>query len=163
MAVGDLAFYYTLYLWLSPGVRGGGYLVERWVRGCAAQIGCFFGLSGFPMAPFLFENWFRYRSHFCKIHNFRWIFPFSLPIGCLKVLMHPNLYGKKYWLVLKRVLQEANGFVIGCKFASSLVLLQGGGRNFGPHIRTQPKVEYPPRARCSWWPFAHIFCKKKTA
>ena len=36
----------------------GGYLVERWVRGCAAQIGCFFGLSGFAMAPFLFENWF---------------------------------------------------------------------------------------------------------
>ena len=78
------------------------------------------------------------------MHNFRWIFPFSLPIGCQKVLMHPNLYGKMYWLVLKRVLQEANGLVIGCKFASSLVLLQGGGRNFGPHIRAQPKVEYPP-------------------
>ena len=30
----------------------GGYLVERWVRGCAAQIGCFFGLSGLPMALF---------------------------------------------------------------------------------------------------------------
>ena len=29
-----------------------------------------FGLSGLPMAPFLFENWFGYRSHFCKIHNF---------------------------------------------------------------------------------------------
>ena len=65
----------------------GGYLVERWVRGCVAQIRCFFGLSGFPMAPFLFENWFRYRSHFCKMHNFRWIFPFSLPIGCQKVLI----------------------------------------------------------------------------
>ena len=50
---------------------GGGYLVERWVRGCAAQIGCFFGLSGFAMATFLFENWFRYRSRFCKMHNFR--------------------------------------------------------------------------------------------
>ena len=129
--------------WSPPEARGG-YLVERWVRGCAAQIGCFFGLSGFPMAPFLFENWFRYRSHFRKMHKFRWIFPFSLPIGCQKVLMHPNLYGKKYWLVLKRVLQEVNGLVIGCKFASSLVLLLGGGRNFGPHIRTQPKVEYPP-------------------
>ena len=32
--------------------RGGGYLVERWVRGSAAQIGFFFGLSGLPMAPF---------------------------------------------------------------------------------------------------------------
>ena len=54
---------------------GGYLLVERWVRGCAAQIGCFFGLSGFAMAPFLFENWFRYRSRFCKMHNFRWICP----------------------------------------------------------------------------------------
>ena len=26
--------------------------MERWVRGSAAQIGCFFGLSGLPMAPF---------------------------------------------------------------------------------------------------------------
>ena len=49
---------------ILPG--GGGYLVERWVRGCAAQIGCLFGLSGLPMATLLFENWFRYRSHFCK-------------------------------------------------------------------------------------------------
>ena len=31
---------------------GGGYLVEKWVRGCAAQIGCFFGLSGFFNGPF---------------------------------------------------------------------------------------------------------------
>ena len=52
-----------------------GYLVERWVRGCAAQIWYFFGLSGLSMAPFLFENWFRYRSRFCKMHNFRLIFP----------------------------------------------------------------------------------------
>ena len=37
------------YPYLCPG---GGYLVERWVRGCAAQIGFFFGLSGFPMALF---------------------------------------------------------------------------------------------------------------
>ena len=43
----------TLQGLLMPG---GGYSVERWVWGCAAQIGCFFGLSGLPMAPFLFEN-----------------------------------------------------------------------------------------------------------
>ena len=24
--------------------------MERWVRGCAAQMGCFFGLSGLPLA-----------------------------------------------------------------------------------------------------------------
>ena len=53
---------------------GGGYLVERWVRGCASQIGCFFSLSGLPMAPFLFENWFRYRSLFCKMHIFNEFF-----------------------------------------------------------------------------------------
>ena len=40
-----------------------------------------------------------------------------------KVLMHPNLHCKKHWLVLKRALQETNGFDIGSKFASSLVLL----------------------------------------
>ena len=28
--------------------------MERWVRGCAAQIGCFFGLSGLAMAPFFY-------------------------------------------------------------------------------------------------------------
>ena len=33
---------------------GGGYLVERWVRGCAVQMECLFGLSGLPMAPFCF-------------------------------------------------------------------------------------------------------------
>ena len=61
-------------------------LVERWVRGCAAQIGCFFGLSGLPMAPFLFENWFRNRSRFCEIHDYTkyMSFYFSLPIGCQK-------------------------------------------------------------------------------
>ena len=37
---------------------GGGVLSGKGVRGCAAQIGCFFGLSGFAMAPYLFENWF---------------------------------------------------------------------------------------------------------
>ena len=26
--------------------------MERWVRGCAAQIGCFSDLSGLPMGPF---------------------------------------------------------------------------------------------------------------
>ena len=58
-----------------PG--GGGYLVERWVQGCAAQIRCFVGLSGLPVAPFLFENWFRYRSYFCKMYNFQLIFPLA--------------------------------------------------------------------------------------
>ena len=32
-------------------------------------------------------------------------FPFGLPTGCQKVLMHPILHDKMYRLVLKRVLQ----------------------------------------------------------
>ena len=48
---------------------------------------------------------------------------FGLSTGCQKVLMHPNLHCKKHWLVLKRALKETNGFDIGSKFASSLVLL----------------------------------------
>ena len=38
--------------------RGGGYSVERWVRGCAAQIGCIFSLTGFSMTPFYFKTRF---------------------------------------------------------------------------------------------------------
>ena len=153
----------------------GGYLVERWVRGCAAQIGCFFGLSGFAMAPFFlkvgldigcvfakciifdeFFLWFIYRLSKTEMPDFRINSEFrifSLPISTVlfifspfwvnlskfthffrifewhslaplqKVLMHPNLHCKKHWLVLKRALQEMNGFDIGSKFASSLVLL----------------------------------------
>ena len=55
---------------LRNSTPGRGYLVERWVQGCAAQIGCLFGLSGLPMVPFLFENWFRFRSRFYKMLNF---------------------------------------------------------------------------------------------
>ena len=82
---------------LMDSFQMGGYLVKRWVRGCAAQIECFFSLSGLPMTPLLFENWFRYRSHFCKMHDFWWIFSFSLPIGCQKVLMHANLQGTDWF------------------------------------------------------------------
>ena len=83
-------------------VESGGHLVESWVRRCATPVGYLFGLSCLGMTPSLFENWFRYRLRFCKMLNFRWFFSFGLPIGCQKVLMHPNLHGKKYWLVLKK-------------------------------------------------------------
>ena len=36
----------------------GGYSVERWVRGCAAQIGCIFSPTGFSMTPFYFKTRF---------------------------------------------------------------------------------------------------------
>ena len=51
--------------------RPGGYLVERWVRGCATQIGCFFGLSGFAMAPFFMKIGFDIGRVFAKCINFR--------------------------------------------------------------------------------------------
>ena len=44
-----------------------------------------------------------------------------LPIGCQKVFMHVNLHGKKVLIGLKRALQDANGWDIGCRFVSSLV------------------------------------------
>ena len=52
-------------------------------------------------------------------------FSVGLPIGCQKVrLMHPNLHGKKYWLVPLKgpsTVHETNGLDIGCKCMSSLV------------------------------------------
>ena len=35
-------------------IPGEGYFVEKWVRGCAAQIGYFFGLPGLPMFPYFY-------------------------------------------------------------------------------------------------------------
>ena len=96
--------------WLSKAKRGlvlklfgndckprRGYLMERWVRGCAAQKGCFFGLSGLPMALFYLKfgldigcvfakyiifnefclnkcpslnKWFRHRLQICVFSGF---------------------------------------------------------------------------------------------
>ena len=46
---------------------------------------------------------------------------FSLPIGCQKVLLHPNLHGKSTYWFKKGPFKKQNGLDIGCKFASSLV------------------------------------------
>ena len=69
--------------------------MKRWVRGCAAQIGCFFGLSGLPMASFYLKIGLDIGRVFAKCIIFDEL-SFSLPIGCQKVLMHPNLHGIKY-------------------------------------------------------------------
>ena len=76
----------------------GGYLVERWVRGCAAQMGCFFGLPGLPMALFVLKIGLDIGRVFAKC-IISMNFSFGLPIGCHKVLMCPNLHGKKCCLV----------------------------------------------------------------
>ena len=84
-------FQRTIYVtFLTPG----GYLMERWVRGCAAQIGCFFGLSGLPMAPFYLKIGLDIGCVFAKYIIFN-EFSLSLPIGCQKVLMSANLHGYK--------------------------------------------------------------------
>ena len=54
---------------------GGGYLVERWIWGCAAQIVCLFGLSGLPMAFFYLKIGLDIGRVFAKCLIFRWIFP----------------------------------------------------------------------------------------
>ena len=59
------------FCFLSPPNVHGGVLSGKVGTGMCGPDRVFFGLSGFPMAPFLFENWFRYRSLFCKMHNFR--------------------------------------------------------------------------------------------
>ena len=71
--------------------------MERWVRGCAAQIGCFFGRSGLPMALFYLKIGLDIGQVFAKCLT-SMNFSFGLPIGCQKVLMHPNLglHGKNY-------------------------------------------------------------------
>ena len=59
----------------------GGYLVERWVRGCVAQIGCFFSASQvFQWPLFYVKIGSDYRSCFCKMCNFRCFFVFVFPL-----------------------------------------------------------------------------------
>ena len=48
--------------------------MERWVQECAAQIGCFFGLSGLPIAHFLFEIGLDIGHDFAKCLIFDEIF-----------------------------------------------------------------------------------------
>ena len=79
----------------------GGYLVERWVQGCAAQIQCLFGLSGLPMVPFLLGKWLRcIGCIFAKCLIFdKFVVWFTYT---LSKSMHPNLHGKKVLSGLKR-------------------------------------------------------------
>ena len=52
------------------GGGGGGYSVERWVWGCAAQIGCIFSPTGFSMTPFYFKQGFNIGCSFgCVIYH----------------------------------------------------------------------------------------------
>ena len=82
-----LAFQYSFFLY-TPG----GYLVERWVRGCAAQIGCFLASQVYQWPPFYlkigldigrvfakciicneFFLWFTYRLSKCTyVSQFTW-------------------------------------------------------------------------------------------
>ena len=57
-------------------VKGpGGVLSEKVGMGMCGPDRVFFPPLRFTNGPFLFENWFRYWSRFCKMHNFQLIFP----------------------------------------------------------------------------------------
>ena len=51
--------------------RGGGYSVEKWVRGCVAQIGCIFSPTGFSMTLFILKQGFKGVLH---PRPFFWLF-----------------------------------------------------------------------------------------
>ena len=51
--------------------RGGGLLSGKVGPGICGPNRVLFRPLRFTNGPFLFENWFRYRLHFCKIHNFQ--------------------------------------------------------------------------------------------
>ena len=73
-------------------------------------------------------------------------FSIDLPIGCQKVFMHPNLHGKKVLVGLNKGPSRNKWFrhrLQICLF-SGLVIGWWYGQNFGPHIHTKLKVEYPP-------------------
>ena len=81
---------FTLQCKNNAKVNGpGGYSVERWVRGCAAQIGCIFSPTGFSMTPFYFKTRFYYRLHFNNGFSF----------GC--VIYHRFLYRLQKIVILK--------------------------------------------------------------
>ena len=127
----------------------GGRLVERWVRGCVVQIGCFFGLSGLPMAPFLFESWFRYRSRFSKIYNFWWSFPLVYLQVVKKYLRMPIYMVKSTDWFKKRAFQETNGLDIRQKLAFSLVSYRVVVKTSGRTSVPNSKLSTPPGRKCS--------------
>ena len=63
----------------------------------------------FTTGPFSFKNWFRYRSPFCKMLKFWWIFPLVYLQVVKKYLCNPIYMIKSDWFK-KRALQETNGF-----------------------------------------------------
>ena len=70
-----------------------GVLVERWERGCAAQIGYLFGLSCLPVAPLYLKIIGLDIGRVIAKCLFSMNFSFGLPIGCQKALTHLNLRG----------------------------------------------------------------------
>ena len=95
--------------------KPGGYSVERWVRGCAAQIVGLFGFSVLQMAPFYLKIGLDKGRVFAKCLIFDEFF-FTY-MSCLKVCI-PIYMAKSN--DLKSAFQETNGLDIGCKFEYSV-------------------------------------------
>ena len=62
-------YYYIVHSKLTT--RGGGVLSEKVDSGMCGPDRVLFRPLRFSNSPILFENWFRYRWRFCKMHNFR--------------------------------------------------------------------------------------------
>ena len=73
----SILFAMICFLPISSGLysTGGGVLSGKVGTGMCGPDRVLFRPLRFTNCPFLFENWFRYRSHFWKMQKFQWIFP----------------------------------------------------------------------------------------
>ena len=83
----------------TRGGGGGGVLSGKVGTGMCGPDRVLFRPLRFTNGPFFYLKISLDIGCVFAEYNFQWIFSFSLPIGCQKVLMHANLHGKKYWLV----------------------------------------------------------------
>ena len=87
----------------------GGYHSGKVGTGVCSPDGAHFRPLRFTNGPFYLKIGLDIGRVFAKFLIFDEFFLWALPIGCQKVPMHPDSNGKKYWLVLKKALQETNG------------------------------------------------------
>ena len=79
---------------------------------------------------------------------FCFCFSFSLPVGCQKY-MHPNLYGKKYWLVWRKGLSRSKWF------RHRLQICVFSGLVIGWWLKLRAAHQYPTQ---SWVPPPPAVC-----
>ena len=106
--------------------------MERWVWRSTAQKGCIFGLSGLPMAPFLFEIGLDIDWICAKCLIFYYIFSLNYLLVVEKYICIPIL---NTWYGFKKKESSKNKWfryrLQICIFSASGLIL-GGGQNFRP-------------------------------